>query len=158
MLAVVFLCCTKAIAQELDARVTVNHSKISGTNTSVFEDLEKNISEFLNTRRWTSQQYNENERINCSFNITINKYDDARGSFTASLLLMVIRPVYNSSYTTVEYSVKDENFDFTYHEFDKLDFRVDQINNDLTAMLGYYAYFIIGIDNDTMSPEGYGLL
>jgi len=95
-----------------------------------------------------------NERINCSFNITINKYDDARGSFTASLLLMVIRPVYNSSYTTVEYSVKDENFDFTYHEFDKLDFRVDQINNDLTAMLGYYAYFIIGIDNDTMSPEG----
>ncbi len=154
MLAVVFLCCTKTIAQELDARVTVNHSKISGTNTSVFEDLEKNISDFLNTRRWTSQQYNENERINCSFNITINKYDDARGSFTASLLLMVIRPVYNSSYTTVEYSVKDENFDFTYHEFDKLDFRVDQINNDLTAMLGYYAYFIIGIDNDTMSPEG----
>ncbi len=154
MLAVVFLCCTKTIAQELDARVTVNHSKISGTNTSVFEDLEKNISDFLNTRRWTSQQYNENERINCSFNITINKYDDARGSFTASLLLMVIRPVYNSSYTTVEYSVKDENFDFTYHEFDKLDFRVDQINNDLTAMLGYYVYFIIGIDNDTMSPEG----
>ncbi len=154
MLAVVFLFCTKSFAQELDARVTVNHSKISGTNTSVFEDLEKNISDFLNNRRWTSQQYNDNERINCSFNITINKYDDARGSFTASLLLMVIRPVYNSSYTTVEYSIKDENFDFTYHEFDKLDFRVDQINNDLTAMLGYYAYFIIGIDNDTMSPEG----
>ena len=150
-LAFFAFCCTKSFAQELDARVTVNHSKVQGTNTSVFDDLEKNITEFLNNRRWTGQQYEENERINCSFNITINKYDDARGSFTGSLLLMVIRPVYNSSYTTVEYSVKDEDFDFTYHEFDKLEFRVDQINNDLTAMLGYYAYLIIGIDNDTMS-------
>ncbi len=148
------LCGAMAFAQELDARVTVNHSKIQGTNTSVFEDLERNITEFLNNRRWTGQQYEENERISCSFNITVNKYDDARGAFTGSLLLMVIRPVYNSSYTTVEYSVKDENFDFTYHEFDKLEFRVDQINNDLTAILGYYAYLIIGIDNDTMSPEG----
>ncbi len=153
-IAVFMLCGAMSFAQELDARVTVNHSKIQGTNTSVFEDLEKNITEFLNNRRWTGQQYEENERISCSFNITVNKYDDARGAFTGSLLLMVIRPVYNSSYTTVEYSVKDENFDFTYHEFDKLEFRVDQINNDLTAMLGYYAYLIIGIDNDTMSPEG----
>ena len=153
-LAFFAFCCTTSFAQELDARVTVNHSKVQGTNTSVFDDLEKNITEFLNNRRWTGQQYEENERINCSFNITINKYDDARGSFTGSVLLMVIRPVYNSSYTTVEYSVKDEDFDFIYHEFDKLEFRVDQINNDLTAMLGYYAYLIIGIDNDTMSPEG----
>ena len=68
--------------------------------------------------------------------------------------MQVIRPVFNSSYNTVEYSVKDEDFDFTYREFDKLEFRVDQINNDLTALLGYYAYLIIGIDNDTMSPEG----
>ena len=153
-LAFFMFCGAMSFAQELDARVTVNHSKIQGTNTGVFEDLEKNITEFLNNRRWTGQQYEENERISCSFNITVNKYDDARGTFTGSLLLMVIRPVYNSSYTTVEYSVKDENFDFTYHEFDKLEFRVDQINNDLTAMLGYYAYLIIGIDNDTMSPEG----
>ena len=143
-----------SFAQELDARVTVNHSKIQGTNTGVFEDLEKNISEFLNNRHWTGQQYEENEKISCSFNITINRYDEARGALEGSLLLMVIRPVYNSSYTTVEYSVKDENFDFTYREFDKLEFRVDQVNNDLTAMLGYYAYLIIGIDNDTMSPEG----
>lgn len=141
-------------AQELDARVTVNHSKIQGTNSSVFDDLEKNVNDFLNTRRWTGQQYADNERISCTFNITVNKYDDARGDFSCSLLLMVTRPVFNSSYTTVEYSVKDEDFDFTYHEFDKLEFRVDQINNALTALLGYYAYLIIGIDNDTMSPLG----
>lgn len=152
--ALIAMWCGAGHAQELDAKVVINHSKVEGTNTSVFEDLEKNIDEFLNTRRWTGQQYNENERISCTFNITVNKYDDARGEFTASLLLQVIRPVFNASYTTVEYSVKDENFDFTYREFDKLDFRVDQVNNDLTAMLGYYAYFIIGIDNDTMAPEG----
>ena len=151
---VALMCWASASAQELDARVSVNHSKVQGTNTTVFDDLEKNISDFLNNRRWTGQQYEDNERISCTFNITVSKYDDARGEFTASLQLMVIRPVYNSSYTTVEYSVKDEDFNFTYHEFDKLDFRVDQVNNDLTAMLGYYAYFIIGIDNDTMSPLG----
>lgn len=144
----------KMSAQELSARVTINHSKIQGTNTSVFEDLQTNLNEFLNDRKWTGQQYDENERIRCTFNITISKYDETQGSFSGSLLLQVSRPVYNSNYTTVEYSVKDEDFDFTYREFDKLDFRVDQINNDLTAMLGYYAYLIIGIDNDAMALEG----
>ena len=158
---IIFICCITIIsvptalsAQELLASININHSKIQGTNTNVFSDLETNITEFMNDRKWTGQQYNENERIRCTFNITLNTYDETRGSFNGSLLLQVIRPVFNSSYNTVEYSVKDEDFDFTYREFDKLEFRVDQINNDLTALLGYYAYLIIGIDNDTMSPEG----
>ena len=141
---IIFICCITIIsvptalsAQELLASININHSKIQGTNTNVFSDLETNITEFMNDRKWTGQQYNENERIRCTFNITLNTYDETRGSFNGSLLLQVIRPVFNSSYNTVE-----------------LEFRVDQINNDLTALLGYYAYLIIGIDNDTMSPEG----
>lgn len=145
-----FAYCT-VFAQELNVNITVNHSKIQGTNISVFDDLQKNIEEFMNSRNWTEQQYDDGERINCNFNITINKYDETQGNFEGSLLLSVIRPVYGASYTTVEYSVKDEDFNFTYHEFDKLNFRIDQIDNDLTAMLGYYAYLIIGIDNDSMS-------
>ncbi len=144
----------KISAQELDARVNINYSKIQGTNTSVFSDLQTNLNEFMNDRKWTGQQYAENERIRCNFNITLTSYDEARGSFSGSLLLQVTRPVFNSSYNTIEYSIKDEDFEFTYREFDKLEFRVDQINNDLTAILGYYAYLIIGIDNDTMAPEG----
>lgn len=147
-------CPAAAYAQELMVNVNINHSKIQGTNTNVFTDLETNIREFMNDRKWTGQQYEKHERIRCNFNITLNEYDETRGSFSGSLLLQVTRPVFNSSYNTVEYSVKDENFDFTYREFDRLEFRIDQINNDLTALLGYYAYLIIGIDNDTMSPEG----
>ncbi len=141
-------------SQEILANISINHSKIQGTNTSVFDDLETNITEFINDRKWTGQQYEENERIHCVFNITLDEYDESHGSFGGSLLLQVTRPVFNTSYNTIEYSVKDEDFDFTYREFDKLEFRTDQINNDLTALLGYYAYLIIGIDNDTMSPEG----
>lgn len=143
-----------AYGGELNARVVVNHSKIQGTNVSVFDDLQKNIEDFLNNRNWTGQQYEDAERISCNFNITVNKYDEMSGCFEASLLLNAYRPVFNSSYTTVVYSVKDEDFNFDYHEFDKLNFRVDQIDNELTAMLGYYAYFIIGMDNDAMSLLG----
>ena len=107
-------------AQELDARVNINYSKIQGTNTSVFSDLQTNLNEFMNDRKWTGQQYAENERIRCNFNITLTSYDEARGSFSGSLLLQVTRPVFNSSYNTIEYSIKDEDFEFTYREFDNL--------------------------------------
>lgn len=152
----VFLCSlnNKLGAQELNARVVVNHQKIEGTNVSVFENLQTSLTEYINDKKWTNQQYANNERISCTFNITVNKYDDSDGSFTCSLLIQSLRPVYGSTYTTVTFSNKDDNFDFTYREFDKLEFRADQLDNDLMALVGYYAYLIIGIDMDTMSPSG----
>lgn len=138
----------------MNARVVVNHQKIEGTNVSVFENLQTSLTEYINDKKWTNQQYANNERISCTFNITVNKYDDSDGSFTCSLLIQSLRPVYGSTYTTVTFSNKDDNFDFTYREFDKLEFRADQLDNDLMALVGYYAYLIIGIDMDTMSPSG----
>lgn len=141
-------------AQELDARVSINHQQVQGTSTSVFENLETSLMEFINERQWTNMQYKPSERISCNFNITVSKYIEAENKFECSLYVQSSRPVFNSTYTTTVFSIKDPNFNFTYQEFDKLDFRPDVIDNDLTAMIGYYVYLLIGLDLDTMSPNG----
>lgn len=141
-------------AQELNARVSINHAQVEGTNTSVFETLEQDLTSFINDRQWTELQFARNERINCNFSITVKKYDDSENLFTCTLNITATRPVFNSSYSTTTYSNSDGNFNFTYQEFDKLEFRRDMIDNDLTALIAYYAYLIIGADMDTMSPKG----
>lgn len=141
-------------AQELNAKVVLNFQQVQGTSQSIFETLKNTLTDFLNERRWTNQQYAKHERINCSFNITISDYQPSSNSFKASMLIQSTRPVYNSTYNTIVFSIKDANCDFTFQEFDKLEFRADQIDNALTALMAYYAYLIIGIDMDTMAPQG----
>lgn len=143
-----------ATAQELDARVTINHQQVEGTNVSVFQTLEQDLASFINDRQWTELQFGKNERISCTFSITVRKYDDSEGLFNCTLNVTATRPVYNSAYTTTTYANTDGAFDFTYHEFDKLEFRKDIIDNDLTALVSYYVYLIIGADMDTFSPKG----
>ena len=124
-------------AQELDARVTVNHSQVEGTNVSVFEQLEERLTDFINQRQWTDLQFKKNERINCNFSITVKKYDEAANQFTCSANISATRPVYNSSYNTTSFATNDNNFNFTFQEFDQLEFRTDQIDTDLTALTAY---------------------
>lgn len=143
-----------AMAQELNCRVKVLHTQVQGTNTSVFETLETAISEFMNNRSWTEQQYLEQERINCTMNITVKKYDETSGAFQCEMLFQLSRPVYNSSYTTIVFSMRDANFNFQYQEFDQLDFNINSMDNSLTALLAYYAYLFIGMDMDTFAPLG----
>ncbi len=141
-------------AQELDARVTINHQQVQGTSTSVFENLKTSLTEFINERQWTNMQYRRNERISCNFNITVSKYVESENRFECALVVQSTRPVFNSTYTTTVFSMRDPNFTFTYQEFDKLDFRADVIDNELTAMIAYYVYLIIGLDMDAMAPLG----
>ncbi len=143
-----------ASAQEVEARITVNHQKINQTSASVFETLEKDLTEFVNTRQWTNQQFRRNERIQCTFTITVNKYSNSENKFECTLLVQSVRPVFNSSYTSTVFSTQDKNFNFTYQEYDKLEFRPDVIDNELTALMAYYVYLIIGMDGDAMSPLG----
>lgn len=141
-------------AQELDARITVNHEKVQGTSTSIFESLQTNLTQFVNDRQWTSQQYQKNERISCSFAITVNSYNESENKLDCTLMVQSTRPVYNASYTTTVFSQNDRDFSFTYQEFDQLDFRPDVVDNELTAVIAYYVYLIIGMDLDTMAPLG----
>lgn len=140
-------------AQELDARVVVNHSKIQGTNTSVFTTLQEAIMEFVNSTKWTNAQYTQRERITCSFNLIVNEYSDD-GRFECNLMVQANRPVYNASYNTVVFNFNDNAVGFNYIEHDKLEFSEDIIDNNLTAVLAYYAYLIIGLDMDTFAPKG----
>ena len=154
MLALIASLCHTAAAQEVNAKVVVNHKQVQGTNTSVFDNLQEQLTEFINNRQWTHLQFSPKERIACTFNITVSKYDASNDAFTATLLVQAARPVYNSNYNTTEFAFQDNNFGFNFKEFDNLLFREDQIDNNLTALVAFYVYLIIGIDLDTMSPLG----
>lgn len=141
-------------AQELNAKITVNHSQIQGTDASVFEELQKQLEQFVNERQWTSLQFQKNERIVCNFNITVTKYDASSNVFTCKALIQANRPVYNSAYTTTLYNNTDNTFNFEYTQFDQIVFTPENIDNQLTALFAYYAYLIIGINLDSFSPMG----
>ena len=160
ILRVVLLCLTifnlhqSSYAQELDARVTINHSQIENTRTEVFDALQTKLTEFLNNQKWTEIPFRENEKIQCNFNITVNTYNQEENFFECSLLMNCSRPVYGSSYNTISYAVNDADFTFVFTEFDQLEYQDNQIDNNLIALLAYYAYMIIGMDLDTMAPMG----
>lgn len=143
-----------ASAQELNVKVVINRSQISNTTEAVFEALQNSLTAFLNERQWTKMTYEDYERINCTFSITLKTYSETDNSFTGSIQVQSVRPVYNSNYSTTVFNIQDENFNFNFQQFDQLDFRPEQVDNNLTAMLAYYAYLIIGMDMDTMAPLG----
>lgn len=153
-IALCFTTITTSKAQEINARVSINHQQVQGTSTSVFETLKTALEQFLNERQWTNLQFKKNERIDCTFAITVKKYSPSDNTFQATLNVQSTRPVYGSNYTTTTFAFNDPNFNFTYQEYDQLEFRSDVIDNNLTAMLAYYVYMIIGADMDAMSPLG----
>ena len=143
-----------ASAQELQVMVTINHSQISGTDKSVFDNLQQTLEQFINDRQWTELQFQENERIQCNLNLTVQKYNRDESQFECTALIQANRPVYNASYTTTLYNNRDANFHFQFAQFDQLNFTEQTIDNQLTALLAYYAYLIIGLDLDSFSPLG----
>ena len=153
MALLVTLCSMHVTAQELEAKVVVNHQKIQGTNTSVFTTLQESITEFMNTRKWTNAQYATREKIVCSFNLIVNEYSDD-GRFACNLMVQSNRPVYNASYNTTVFNFNDVAVNFNYIEHDKLEFADEMIDNNLTAVLAYYAYLIIGLDMETFALKG----
>ena len=153
-LFLVGMCSLQAVAQELQVKVNVNHQQIQGTDKSVFENLQQTLEQFINEKQWTDLQFQENERIQCTFTITVTKYDASSNRFTCTAMIQASRPVFNSSYSTTIYNNRDRNFDFEFVQFDQLNFTEEVIDNQLMALVGYYAYLIIGIDLDTFSPMG----
>lgn len=148
------LCSNAANAQELQATININHSQIQGTDNTVFDNLRNTLSQFMNDRKWTNLQFQKNERIACSFNITVTKYDRATNMFTCKAIIQANRPVYNSAYNTTLYNNTDNDFNFEFTEFNQLEFNDESVDNQLTALCAYYAYLIIGMDIDSFSPMG----
>lgn len=144
----------KVQAQELQAKVTVNRNQVQGTDASVFENLQQTLEQFINERQWTNLQFQKNERIVCNFNITVKKYDQSSNLFTCSALIQANRPVYGSAYTTTLFNIQDNDFNFEFAQFDQIEFNDETVDNQLTALIAYYAYLIIGMDLDSFSPMG----
>ena len=143
-----------AMAQELQAKVTVNSQQVEGSDKSVFENLQQTLEQWINDRQWTELQFQKNERITVNLNITVTKFDKSANRFTCTALIQANRPVYNSAYTTTLYNNKDGDFNFDFAQFDQLNFNDETIDNQLTALVAYYAYLIIGLDLDSFSPLG----
>ena len=141
-------------AQELHVKVNINHSQIQGTDASVFENLQQTMEQFLNEHSWTDLQFQKNECIQASLNITVNKYNRDENRFECTALIQANRPVFNSAYTTTLYNNRDANFNFDFQQFDQLNFVEENIDNQLTALLAYYAMLIIGLDLDSFAPMG----
>lgn len=146
--------CNKVAAQELNASITINHSQIQGTDNAVFDELQQTLTQFVNDRQWTALQFQKNERIPCSFNITVTKYDKSTNMFTCKAVIQATRTAYNSSYNTTIYSNQDNDFNFEYAQFDQLNFNEEAVDNQLTALMAYYAFLMIGINLDTFAPMG----
>ncbi|MBR2291203.1 MAG: DUF4835 family protein [Prevotella sp.] len=156
-LSTIIIACLFAVlgyGQELQIKVSINHSQIQGTEASVFDNLQQTLEQFVNERQWTALQFQENERIQCNLSLTVTKYVREENVFECTALVQANRPVFNSSYTTTLYNNKDANFNFEFAQFDQLNFNDETIDNQLTALIAYYAYLIIGLDLDSFAPLG----
>ena len=147
-----FLMTISIQAQELNCTVNINSDQVQGTNKSVFNTLQKSISELINNRKWTELTFANSERIECTMTIIVQKVES--DVFSAQIQVQSRRPVYNSTYNSPIFNYKDNDFTFSYKEFDQLEINANTINNNLTAVLAYYVYIIIGYDLDSYSRLG----
>lgn len=140
--------------QELQVKININTQQIGATDKSVFESLQQQLEQWMNDHQWTELQFQKNERINCTFNITVNKYNKDDNMMECSAMIQANRPIYNSAYTSTLYNNKDNDFNFQYSQFEQLNYVEEVIDNQLMALMAYYAYLIIGLDLDSFSPLG----
>lgn len=140
------------IAQEFRCNVQILSSQIQGTNKQVFKTLQEDVYEFMNTRIWTEDEFSNQERIECK--ILINLQNRSGDQFSGSLTVSSRRPVFNSSYNTSLFSYKDTDIQFRYQENEPLEFDINEFKSNLTSILAYYAYIIIGLDYDSFELKG----
>jgi hypothetical protein len=144
-----------ANAQELNCNVNIDNSNVQLTaaDKTLLNDLKIQITNFMNNRKWTNDAYNPEERIKCNIFITIKEVP-AFGSFVATASIQSSRPIYGSMYESTLLNFFDKNFNFTFRPSEPFDFNENTFFSNLTSMLGFYAYVIIGMDFDSFSKLG----
>jgi hypothetical protein len=141
-----------ASAQEFNCNATVNSPTIQMSNKQIFVSLEKSIEEFINSRRWTNDNFAAGEKIDCNIVLTIT---GANGTeYSGTLQIQSSRPTYGTNYNSPMLNILDKSFTFSYIEFQPLDFQEGVYVNELTAVLSYYAYMMLGYDYDSFSEMG----
>lgn len=153
LLIVVFILGQHIWAQELRCNISISSTKIQGANKTVFETMQSDLYEFMNNRKWTEHTYAMDERIECSFFINLDEQISS-DEFKGSIQVQLRRPVFNSSYETTLLNIKDNDFQAKYIEYQTLEFNETSNKDNLTNILAYYAYIILGMDYDSFSPDG----
>lgn len=139
-------------AQELKCNISINSEQVQGSNKAVFTTLQQSMEEFVNTQRWTNMTFQEKERIECSMMIVVKSVQD--NMFVCEFTCQSRRPVFGTTYTTPTLNIKDANFTFTYQEYDRMEFQHNTFTSNLTALVAYYCYMIIGHDMDSFAKLG----
>ncbi len=145
-----------AFSQELNCRVSINHSNVQNTsNQQIFQSLQRDVSEFMNTTIWTDYNFKQNERIDCNFSIIVNKFN-GMDLFEATLQVTSSRPVYGTSLKSplLNYKEKDNLFTFRYVENQAIEFNESTFSTNLAYVMAFYAYIVIGYDSDSFSLFG----
>ena len=151
LIAALFTASTQA--QELKVKVTMNTPKLQTADPAVFQTLRQAVEEFMNNQKWTTDVFDETERIKMDIVITISK-ELSSNTFEAEISCQSIRPVYGSNYETPLFKHQDKDVVFTYEQFQALDYSQTTYLNNLTSILAYYANIAIGMDYESFSPLG----
>lgn len=139
-------------AQELKCTVTINSDQIQGSNKEVFNTLRSSIEDFVNNTKWTNLTFQDKERIECSMMLVVKSMEN--NIMSCEFTCQSRRPVYGTSYSTPVLNFQDKTFSFAYQEFDRMDFQQSTFTSNLTALVAYYCYLIIGYDMDSFSRLG----
>ena len=153
LLILFFLYLNSFYAQELNCKVDVNSDQVQGSDKHDYESMKTALYEFMNNRKWTSDVFKTEERIDCNILIKISDRP-ATDAFTASIQIQARRPVYKSSYNSVLFNYEDKDFSFNYLEGQPLDFSENTFISNLTSVMGFYANLIIGLDYDSFALNG----
>ncbi len=145
-------CALSALANELRCTVTINSDQIQGSNKEMFNTLQQSIEEFVNNSKWTDLTFQEKERIECSMMLVVKSVSD--NILKCEFTCQTRRPVFGTTYSTPLLNFQDRDFSFSYQEFDRLDFQTSTFTSNLTALVAYYCYLIIGYDMDSFSRLG----
>ncbi|MBR2146171.1 MAG: DUF4835 family protein [Muribaculaceae bacterium] len=152
--AVAALCCLGVGAQELNCTFEIDSKKVANANKDIFNTLKEAVNEYLNPTVWTDAQFAVNEKIECKMFLTVSEYDESTGRMKGDLQIQSSRPVYNSSYTTTLINFKDTRIEFNYDNNEQLVYNEQEMQSNLTAILNFYALFVIAIDFDSFALNG----
>ena len=143
----------QSVGQELNFTVSINADNVQTTERGIFTEMQTAMQRFFNDRVWTDDNFKPNEKI--KGNLILNIQDQPTiGSFTANAQIQVVRPVYGASYETLLLNFADRDWQFQFNQGQNMDFNENRFLNNITSLLGYYAYMALGIDYDSFSPLG----
>ena len=142
-----------ARSQELNCNIQVSAQRIQGSNREIFENMQRDLYEFMNNMVWTNHVFSYAERIDCNILINLNDQLSA-DEFRGTIQIQLSRPVYNTTYKSTVLNFIDNNFQFRYVEFQPLEFDPATYRSSLVSTLAFYAYMILGFDYDSFSPLG----